>query len=123
MKKIIIALSLASLMSPVFAATEGEQSSQDNIEHNKFIEQVIGVTIPTPEFDVDYKAQNSELGKLSKALLGQLYTYIQSIDYKSDSQALVKARIANMSCDMEFTTIQFAGDEKPSWKLKKLNCS
>ena len=99
------------------------QPNDANIEHAKFIKQVLGVEIPVPEFPVDYKAQDSDLGKLSKSLLGELYTYIQSIEYKSKEQAVVKARVANLSCEMEFKTMTFAGDQEPSWKLDKLNCS
>ncbi|NRA78023.1 MAG: hypothetical protein HRU18_07425 [Pseudoalteromonas sp.] len=96
---------------------------ETNKEHSKLIEQLIGVEIPVPQFEVDYEAQYSDLGKLSQALLGQLYTHIQSIDYPTGDKAIVKARVANLSCEMEYITMEFAGDSEPTWKLNNLTCS
>lgn len=127
LKKSLIA-GLVFALSTAAQATSGGgdktlQPNDANIEHAKFIEQVLGVEVPVPQFPVDYKAQDSDLGKLSKSLLGELYTHIQSIEYKSKEQAIVQARVANLSCEMEFKTMTFAGDKEPSWKLDKLNCS
>ncbi|MDI4653604.1 MULTISPECIES: hypothetical protein [Pseudoalteromonas] len=98
-------------------------SEETNKEQSKFIEQVIGVEIPVSQFEVDLKAQGSDLGKLSRALLGQFYTRVQSINYPSDDKAIVKARVVNLVCEMEYITMEFAGDSEPTWKLNNLTCS
>ena len=119
-------LTVAATATAQITSGGGDKPSEPKIsndEHAKYIEQILGVEVPVPQFPVDYKAESSDLGKLSKSLLGQLYTHIQSIEYKTKEQAIVKARVANMPCSMEFITMTFAGDKEASWKLNKLNCS
>ncbi|MGP5159793.1 hypothetical protein [Pseudoalteromonas prydzensis] len=117
MNKTVLAVLLSVFITPVFA------TSGTNKEYGELIEQLIGVDVPVPQFKVDYEAQNSDLGKLSQALLGKLYTHIQSIDYQSGDIAIVKARVANLSCEMEYITMKFVGDSEPTWKLNNLSCS
>jgi len=125
-KETLIAGLIVSISTVANATSGGGDKTlspkDKNAENTKYFEQLLGVEIPVPEFKVDYEAENSELGKLSKSILGQLYTHVLSIEYKSDKEAVVKARIGKMFCNMEFITMNFSGDKEPSWKLNKLNC-
>ena len=115
------------LGSDPFGRTQTEIRLQEkldkiNAEQNKLNRLKDGFVKPVPEFGFDQNAQNSELGKLSKFVLGEFYVNILSIDLKAEDKALVTARVGNMDCAMGYVSITSEVDNKPVWKLDNLKC-
>ncbi|CAH1592873.1 hypothetical protein FWP33_16935 [Vibrio parahaemolyticus] len=93
-------------------------SNANELTHKDFIEQIVGAEIQVANNgNMDLAATQSDLGKLSRQILGQLYTYVESIEYKGDEHAAVNAHIGQMVCQMDYQNLD------GNWKLTKLSCN
>lgn len=115
MKKRIITAALLLSLTAITNANE--------LTHKGFLEQVVEAEIQVraiPE-NMDLDASQSELGQLSRQILGKLYTYVESISHKDES-AIVKAHIGQMTCLMDYQNFNHSSQPEKNWKLTKINC-
>ena len=116
MKKVFLILLTAMLASTTSAQTSDEL---DDI--------LLRTELPfRGDMKINPKASETDLGKLSKAVLGQLYAYVESIDHVNDTSANVKAHIGTVACEMYFVRKEYVppvtSEDSVVWQLDKLEC-
>ncbi|OES24484.1 hypothetical protein [Alteromonas macleodii] len=75
-----------------------------------------------PHPNVNPDAHNSEVGKLAASMLGNLYTFVEDLQYVGDKEAHLTLRIVDLRCSMIMIDGAQADQQSPVWKLAKLDC-
>jgi hypothetical protein len=95
-----------------------------SLTHDEAMERTIGGEIAVPEWmsNLDLHAQHSDLGAVSRSILGHLYTGITSVEYLDDNRATVHAYVGNTKCIMNMIKTEFeatlTGGFKTGWKVE-----
>jgi hypothetical protein len=127
MKKLLLTCVLAGLTLPVLANSGDVDKAELKMTADQINEHLIGVTVPVPKsLNIDPVASQSELGELTSEILSHLLISVESIDYKDEKNAFVKANIGTSKCEMHYENTPFkaklSSGKFTDWKLTKMDC-